>query len=85
MDWQEGKIVSFAGSWGSGIAQLTIETPDGMVKAILCDNAPTGRALDAMFDCIGSGHCIDNSKIKGQKIQYTINEFGLLNQLGLLE
>ena len=85
MDWQEGKIVSFKGTWGSGIARLTIKKPDGTIVYIPCDNAPTGRALNAMFDCIGSGHCLDNSKIKGQKIRYLTDELGLLTQLAFPE
>ncbi|KKK97556.1 hypothetical protein LCGC14_2651580 [marine sediment metagenome] len=85
MDWQEGTILSFTGSWGSGTAQLTIKKPDGTIDMILCDNAPTGRSLDAMFDCIGPEHCIDNSKIKGQEIRYLVDEIGLLTQLAFPE
>ena len=85
MDWQKGKIIGFKGSWGSGIAFLLIEDQDGMADRIPCDNAPTGRALDAMFNCIGEGHCIDNSKIEGQEIRYLVDEIGLLTQLAFPE
>jgi hypothetical protein len=34
--------------------------------------------LIAAFDCAGPGHAIDNNKLRGQRIEYTIDDFGLL-------
>ncbi len=85
MDWQEGTIVGFSGSWQNGLALLSIKNSDGTIEHIHCDNAPTGRALDAMFDCIGEGHYIDNSKIQGQEIRYSIDNLGILEQLAFPE
>lgn len=73
-----GKIVGFYGSWGSGLAQLQIETEKGLVS-VPCDNGPTVRALNALFPgFIAKGHTIDNSVIKGQKITYEMDDMGLV-------
>ncbi len=82
MDQKQGKIVQFSGSHESGIAMLVIETDEG-IEHLYCDNGPTGRALGAMFDCIGEGHSIDNSKIQGQEILFTVNGMGMLESMGL--
>lgn len=84
LEQKQGKIVSFNGSWSSGIAMLTIETEQGL-EHLYCDNAPTGRALNAMFDCVGQGHCIDNSKIQGKEIVFTTDEMGMLASINLPE
>jgi len=74
----KGTILGFYGSWGSGIATLSIKTESGEHVNIPCDNGPTVRALDAIFDCIGSGHTINVDKIKGKKIKYEMDDMGLV-------
>jgi len=76
---RKGKIVGFQGSWGSGLAQLVIEKPDGSVDYVNCDNAPTVRALDGAFgNVIAEGHMINNEAIKDKEIYYSIGDFGIL-------
>ncbi len=77
----KGTLQDFQGSWGSGIGQLIVERRikgKKSVKVILCENAPTGRALGAAFNAIGPGHTIDNEKIHGKEIVYSVGDFGLL-------
>lgn len=76
----QGKITGFSSSWGSGIATLLI---DGV--PILCENAPTARALDACFGCIADGHTVDVDKFIGQEITYEIDELGMLLSFAPLE
>ena len=74
----KGKIIGFYGTWNSGLAHLKIETKEG-VKYIACDNGPTVRALNALFPgFIGKGHTVDNSVIKGQQIEYELDDLGLV-------
>lgn len=81
----KGKIVGFYGSWGSGLAQLQIDTEDGL-KSIPCENAATVRALNALFPgFITDGHSIDNRIIEGQEITYEMGDMGLvLAHIGIL-
>lgn len=73
----KGKIVSFKGSWGSGLATLTV-CVENRLKILYCDNAPTVRALDALFPgYIINGHRVDNEIIKGQEIGYELDDMGL--------
>lgn len=70
----QGTITGFRGSWGSGIGYLII---DG--EPIMCENAPTVRALDGCFgDVIGRDHSVDDSAIKGQEIVYSVDDLGML-------
>ena len=74
-----GTILGFYGSWGSGIATLSIKTESGEHVNIPCDNGPTVRALDAIFDnVIGPNHSLNNSAIKGKKIIYEMDDMGLV-------
>lgn len=75
---RRGTIQGFAGSWGSGIATLTIREGDSTV-AIPCENAPTVRALAAMFpDVIGDGHCVNVGALEGQEVQFCMDDMGLM-------
>jgi len=75
---KKGRIVGFRGSWGSGIAQLLIETENGP-KSIPCDNAPTVRALDAAFGgVIDKGHTANTESIKGRPIAYVMDDMDLV-------
>jgi hypothetical protein len=77
-----GIILGFSGAWQSGIAQLAIGRSengrDVIERLIPCENGPTARALIAAFDCVGPGHSIDNHKLHGRRIEYTLDEVGLL-------
>jgi hypothetical protein len=77
-----GTLLSFLGTWGSGIAQLAIGRVEHGVpvieRLVPCENTPTARALIAAFDCAGDGHSIDNSKIRGKEIVYVLDDMGLL-------
>lgn len=75
----KGTILGFYGSWGSGIATLSIKTETGEHKNIPCENAPTVRALDAMFgNVIDSGHTLNIDAIKDKKIEYKMDDMGLM-------
>jgi hypothetical protein len=74
---QTGTIKGFKGSWDSGIASLTVEQKDG-TKTIYCDNAPTVRALDALFGNVIDGHSVNLEAILGRKIRYALDESSIL-------
>ena len=67
-------IARFSGSWLSGIATLHFQ--DGSM--VHGDSGPLGRALDAAFDCIAPGHCIDSDPLNGQDIVYTTDFVGII-------
>ena len=76
---KKGEIVDFQGSWGSGIATLTIKREDGKIERVPCDNAPTTRALERAYgDVIGTGHTANIGKIKGRKIYYSMENWGTM-------
>ena len=75
----KGTILGFSGSWGSGIATLSIKTETGEHVNIPCDNGPTVRALDAIFDnVITHNHSVNVDAIKGKKIKYKMDDMGLV-------
>ena len=75
----KGTILGFSGSWGSGIATLSVKTESGEHVNIPCDNGPTVRALAAMFnDVIAPGHSVNVYAIKGKKIKYEMDDMGLV-------
>lgn len=65
-----GTIVGFSGSWGSGIATLIINH-----KPVMCENAPTVRALEACFGNIIASH---KKNLKGKKIAFSLDAIGIL-------
>ena len=75
-----GKIVSFNGSWGSGIASLSIEdSVTGLIEQVHCENGPTVRALASVFPgTIVEGHRVDVNRLKGEEIHWDYDEFGLV-------
>lgn len=77
-----GTILAFSGSWQSGIAVLSIGRPENgrneACRVIPCENGPTARALIAAFACAGPGHSIDNQKLRGRKIEYSLDDLGML-------
>ena len=77
-EMNEGVIRGFRGSHRSGLATLIVETDDGLDE-IMCDNAPTVRALDAAFgDCIGEGHTVNEPGFVGKRIRYDRGPIGVL-------
>ena len=72
---EQGKIIGFQGSWGSGLGYLVLE---GGI-AIPCDNGATVRALDACFGgVITDTHTVNNDAIRGKEIVYETDWLGLL-------
>ena len=65
-----GTIVDVSGSWGSGVATLTLKDSRGKTRTLHADNGPFFRALDAVFGGISSGHSFDVSAVRGKKIRY---------------
>lgn len=45
-----GILMAFDGQMGSGIAHLVVQDHKGVSHAIPCENAPTMRALMAIYD-----------------------------------
>lgn len=65
-----GKITGLSGSWGSGLASLSIRDDGGDEHTLYADSGPLVRALDAMFECIRPGHIVDADAVVGQYVQY---------------
>lgn len=75
----KGKIIGFGGNWGSGLATLTLEDMDtGEIVSVYADSGPLGRALGECYDAIGAGNTIDNEKIAGEEVYFSLNDLGLL-------
>ena len=65
----KGTILRLSGSWGSGLATLTVEDERRGLVALHSDNGPLVRALDAAFgDVIDRNHTFDNAAITGKEI-----------------
>lgn len=85
MKAEQGTIVDFSGSWGSGVATLRVKV-GRKTRTIYCDNGPTVRALAAMFpNVIAPGHSVNVAALKGQEIRFAVDEIGLLAGLALPE
>ena len=80
MEIRKGKIVDFIGSWGSGIAQLTMEDSEtGKIEFVPCENGPTVRALeDAFGEVITPGHTANGNGYKGKEVFWAWDEMGLM-------
>ena len=73
----EGTILAFRGSWDSGLAHLVV---DGI--PVPCHNSTTVRCLDSHFpNFIIEGHGYDENAIIGKRIEYTVDDFGVLETL----
>jgi hypothetical protein len=76
---KKGQIMGFEGSWGSGIATLTLKGEDGRIVNIPCDNGPTVRSLESAYgNIIGESHTASIKNIKGKWIYYDTEEWGTL-------
>lgn len=81
-----GEIVDFSGSWGSGIATLTIKHDDESIKNYSCENAEMVRALDSAFgNVITSGHSVNVNAIKGKRIEFKMTDYGIIAGFSPLE
>ena len=77
----KGTIISFAGTYTSGIAYLVIEEERQGRVSVPCENAPTARALHHCFkDVIAPGHTVDNVNggHVGAEIYYSVDGLGML-------
>ena len=76
---RKGTIKGFYGFWGSGLATLLIEDEDTkQLEEIPCDNGPTVRALDSAFgDVITDAHTVNVDAIRGKKIYWGMDDYGL--------
>ncbi len=69
-----GTIVSFAGSWGSGLGTLVFED-----NSVFCENGATVRALENCFgEVIAAGHTVNQAAIKGREVVYSVDNMGIL-------
>ena len=69
-----GTIVEFQGSWQSGLGTLWFEG-----EGVLCENAPTVRALEGCFgEVIAAGHTVNQDAIRGQRVVYSVDAMGIL-------
>jgi len=68
----KGRIVGFAGSHGSGLAQLLVMTENG-IEAPAVDNGTTVRSLVAAYgdDVIGEGHTVNNEALYDKPIEFS--------------
>jgi len=75
----KGQIKDFRGTWGSGIATLTVKMDTGETRNIPCDNAPTVRALESAFgNIISAGHKADIKNAKNKWIFFGLTDWGTL-------
>lgn len=75
----KGSLVTFQGSWGSGLGFLHIrDAEDGKVRAVPCDNGSTVRALDAAFPgTIAAGHVVDTRAFAKREVYWDYDDLGL--------
>jgi len=77
---EQGTILGFSGSWGSGMGFLKVKMKNGQVRSIPCDNAQTVRSLeDAFGDTIGEGHTVKKKGgYVGKKISFEMTDWGTM-------
>lgn len=75
---QKGKLIQFSGSFGSGLAQISIEV-DGQVQMFHCDNGTTVRSLENAFgNVITEGHTANGNGYKNKEIYFSVDNIGVL-------
>jgi hypothetical protein len=73
----EGTIIGFRGSRDSRIAHLVVDEVH-----VPCLNGSTVRCLNSHFpNFIIEGHGYDENAIIGKRIEYTVDDFGVLETL----
>lgn len=80
MEIRKGKILSFQGSWGSGLGSLIIQDSETeQVESIPCDNGSTVRSLEACFgNVITPGHTANGNGYKNKEIFWGMDDMGLV-------
>lgn len=79
---EEGTIIGFAGSWGSGLGVLMFSDH----APVHCDNAQTVRALDSCFGgFISPNHAVNPEAIHGKRISFSTDALGLLEGFSPVE
>lgn len=74
-----GIIKEFRGSWQSGLGSLILESLDGGLVMVPCENGATVRALDACFGgVIDQAHGVNQEAIAGKEIYWSYDEYGCL-------
>ena len=82
---QRATILDFKGTWGSGIAMLSLQVGNGMKLDVPCENAQTVRALDSCFGgVISPGHGVNVEAIKGKEIYFGLDDLGMLEGFSLV-
>ena len=78
---QKGTILSFRGSWSSGLGFLYIQdSVTKQIEAVPCENGPTVRALEGAFgNVMGEGHTVkmDGGHI-GKEIYWDYDDLGVI-------
>ena len=73
MTFRKGTLLSLHGSWGSGLALLTVdeEVPHGATRLVTipCDAGPTSRALRSAF----------GDEVAGQEVLFPVDALGILD------
>jgi hypothetical protein len=91
---RKGRILGFRGHHMSGIASLRVSevihtlTREVEIEVeVLCENAPTVRALEAAFgSVIGEGHTVrpDGGHV-GKEVYYNVDAMGMLDGFSPVE
>ena len=74
-----GKILGFTAHYGSGVAHIELEV-EGVRCVVACENAPTVRALNAIYPCV-NGHSVLVNELIGKFIWFELNDFGMLGSI----
>lgn len=73
MTFRKGTLLSLHGSWGSGLAMLTVdeEVPHGATRLVTipCDSGPTSRALRPAF----------GDEVAGQEVLFSVDALGIFD------
>lgn len=83
--FEVGTIQAFYGSWGSGLAQLEVQTENG-VEMLMADNGPLVRALDACFGgVIQENHTASVEHLRGEPIAFSVDFMGVMEGFDPIE
>ncbi len=80
MEFSVGTITGVSTVAGSGIGQLVVRDEDGAVRVILCEAAPTLRALSAM-GVMRSDASLRVRFARGARVRLAIDDLGVLASL----
>ena len=78
-----GTIEGLCTTPGSGIAHLLLRGNDGHLRVVLCDAAPTMRALSNLAPSLmRGGASVRIRLVEGLRVRYCLDELGLLESIG---